>query len=487
MDNRIYKILSATGIPALDSALSDVENYQIVGTCAIKSEIKLKIEELEPQIVLLSDKLSGEENLIKLIIELKRLYPYVRFIYLAGNLNPRDTARVDMLGTLVLSGVYDILISQKINIDIVTDVIERPIAESSVRYLTKNLLSSKSEIDNAIDGLQYEDYSEGDENESIVIPNVFIFSSVKPGTGKSFVSVNTACAIAKYGKNKPRVAMIEADLQTLSVGTLLAIKEDENKNMKVAMQAISSLFDKGNIVANDERIKKVNKEIRDCFVKYKDIPNLSVLVGSSMTPEEVDALKMQPEYYTYLLETIKNDFDVIIIDTNSSIFHVTSFPLMQRAKACYYILNLDFNNVRNNVRYKNTLKSLGIQNKIKYVLNEDIDNDKEYNVFGVDVEELYFTSEQIEKNYFKLTAKIPILYKTVFLNRLYEGTPVVLDADSVSYTNKIKYSIMTIANGIYPLNDSYEKLKKKLFAKKASFFDRFKKKKKKVVEEDNNE
>lgn len=477
-NNRTYKILSATGIPVLNSALSQIDNFDVVGTCSIKSEMKLKIEETNPHILLVSDKISGEDNLIRLMIELKRQFPYVRIVYLAGNLNPKDTARVDMLGTLVLSGIYDILISQKVNIDIVADVIETPISESAVRYLTKNLLSSKAEIDNAIDGLQYEDFLDEDENASSAIKNLFVFSSVKPGTGKSFISVNTACAIAKYGHGKPRVALIEADLQTLSIGTLLAINEDNDRNMKVAMQAISGLFDKGNIVATEEKIRKANKTIRDCFVKCKDIPNLSVLVGSSLTPEEIDALKITPEYYTYLLESVKNDFDVIIVDTNSSIFHVTSFPILQRAKQCFYIINLDFNNIRNNVRYQNTLKSLGITNKISYILNEDIENSDEYARLGVDVEELYFTAEKVERDYLKLSAKVPILLKPVFLNRLYEGTPVVLDSDSVSYTNKVKYALMGIANGIWELDDSYKKLGKKLNPEKKSFWDFLKRGKK---------
>lgn len=477
MDNRTYKILCATGIPDLDGALKQVENFEVLDSCAIRSEINNKISECDPQVVILSDKISGDENLVETIIRLKHLHPYVRFIYLAGNLNPKDTVRMDMLGTLVLSGIYDILISKKINIDIVTDLIEHPIEESTVRYLTKNLLSNKAEIENAIDGLQYEDFNDVDDNPDLTIPNLYVFSSVKPGTGKSFISVNAACGIAKYGKNKPKVALIEADLQTLSIGTLLAINEDKEKNIKTALTAIAGLFDKGNIVADEEKIKKTNKIIKDCFIKHKSIPNLFVLTGSSLTPEEVDALKVYPEYYNYMLESIKNDFDIIIIDMNSSIFHVTTFPVLQQAKACYYIVNLDFNNVRNNVRYKNTLNNLGVGHKIKYILNEDVENTPEFNVYGVDVEELYFTADKIDKDYFPLTVRVPILYKTVFLNRLYEGTPVILDSDSVSYTNKIKYSLMQIANDVYPLDDSMEKLANRLAPKKKSFFSFGKKKK----------
>ena len=57
-----------------------------------------------------------------------------------------------------------------------------------------------------------------------------MISSIKPGCGKSFVSTNVATAIAKFGDKKdgrqPRVCILEADLQTLSVGTLLSLEDD---------------------------------------------------------------------------------------------------------------------------------------------------------------------------------------------------------------------------------------------------------------------
>ena len=64
-----------------------------------------------------------------------------------------------------------------------------------------------------------------------------------------------ACGIAAYGRTKtdgmkPKVALVEADLQTLSIGTILNIEEDKRKNMKAAMEAISTVFDKGNLIAD---------------------------------------------------------------------------------------------------------------------------------------------------------------------------------------------------------------------------------------------
>ena len=141
------------------------------------------------------------------------------------------------------------------------------------------------------------------------------------------------------------------------------------------------------------------------------------------------------------------------------------------AKECYYILNLDINNIRNNLRYYNTLKKLELTGKIKWVLNENIENNKNFKDQGAGIEKLSFTADEFESNYFKLTAKIPSVPKVVFLNRIYNGTPVVLD-EGVSYTKDVKKSLLSLANEIWPIIYTEEKTKKSggflssLFSKK---------------------
>lgn len=484
-----YKIVTATGFPVLNKTLASREEINVIGNCTFKSDIMSTIGELHPDILMVTDKISGDENLIQLLLDCKRTYPDLRILYFAGQISSKDMSRVDSLGTLVLLGIYDIDTSPKLNIDIVMDLILNPKSKAAVDYLTKHLMNREQEIENAAGGIEYEEYEEDRIEESITMDNLYVFASIKPGSGKSFVSANIACALAKYGKDKPnmpadlrrpKIAFIEGDLQTLSVGTLLGVDEEKykDKNMKYAMTYISQLFDHGELIDDDEKIKKLNRKIKDCFIPYKTLSNLHILVGSSMTPEEIDSLNISSQYYAYLVDMLRSEYDIILVDTNSSLFHVSTFPLLQKAKSIYYILNLDFNNVRNNVRYRKTLKDLGFLDKTKYILNECVENTPEFIDSGVNIEELNFTADYIDGKYFDLEARIPVLPKTVFLNRLYEGTPVVLDDNKVDYTNKAKLELLNIANNIYPLDDTYEQLKNKVaHIKKPGFFSTFFRKK----------
>lgn len=464
MSERIYKILAATGIPAMDNGIQKISQCELTGSCSERNKLNEAINQMQPQIVIVSDQLNGTEDIPKLLIQLKKKHQYIRFIYLAGQLDPRDTQRVDALGRMVLSGIYDIVISKNINMSTIEELIKNPKEEDEVSFLAKNILNSATPDDFSPEDALLDALPQAGDMVVGTMENVYVFTSIKPGTGKSFLAVNTACAIASYGRSKsdgskPKVALLEADLQTLSIGTILNIKENKTKNMKAAMEAISTIFDKGNMIGDSESVDIVNKIITGCMVPYEKLPNLHVLTGSTLTPEEITALKISPEYYIYLLDTIRKEYDIVIIDTNSSMFHITTYPILQKAQRCYYIINLDINNVRNNLRYYGTLKKLGLVKKIKWILNENIENNNKYKDMGIGIEKLEFTADEFEEKYFKLCARIPSMQKSIFLNRLYDGTPVVLDK-AVSYTKDVKLALMGLASQIWDMEDAIDQISK---------------------------
>ena len=102
MKDRIYKVLSATGIEALDKGISTLESCEVVGISKGRSDLYDDIDIYKPQIVIVSDWLNGNNSVPDLLRDLKRQNHYVRFIYLAGQLDPRNQTRIDELGRIVL-------------------------------------------------------------------------------------------------------------------------------------------------------------------------------------------------------------------------------------------------------------------------------------------------------------------------------------------------------------------------------------------------
>lgn len=465
-------MLLATGQTKLDTIIANKiapeTGYDVIGTVGYKNELLKQVKAKNPQLVIVSKLLSGTDvTLLETVLTVKRECPNVRIIYLAGEVDDKNKEKFNELATLVLSGIYDILHEKTITVQLLTYLINNPKDREQVQYLLKYMKANVVYDDEIVDIEEEEEVEDIEENG---YKNVFVVSSIKPGTGKSFVSTNLATAIAKYGVKKedgkpPRVALIEADLQNLSVGTLLQI-EDDSLNLKSVMQKISTIItDEGKLIDDVVKIEAVNSYIKSCFKPYYHVKNLFALVGSQLTMAEVENIK--PFHYVYLIDAILDDFDVIIIDSNSSLAHVTTYPLLRMCNTAYYVLNLDFNNVRNNSKYQETLSEIEVFDKVKYILNEDID--KEYRqLIGRDLlEDLIFKADEIKESGFDTVAQIPEIPKEIFLNRLYEGKPVVLD--DTEYTLKARIEISKIANEIWDidnfewLNAEYEKYRSRVF------------------------
>lgn len=476
-------MLLATGQTKLDTIIANKiapeTGYTVVGTVGYKNELLREIKNKKPSLVIVSKLLSGTDlTLLEYVLTVKREFPNVRIIYLAGEVNDKNKEKFNELATLVLSGIYDIVHEKTITVQLLSYLINNPKDREQVQYLLKYMKTNIVYEDEIVDIQEDEEVEDIEENG---YKNVFVVSSIKPGTGKSFVSTNLATAIAKYGVRKsdgkpPRVALIEADLQNLSVGTLLQI-EDNDLNLKTVMQKISTIItDDGKLIEDSIKIEAVNSYIKSCFKPYYHVKNLFALVGSQLTMGEVENIK--PFYYIYLIDAILDDFDVIIIDSNSSLAHVTTYPLLRMCNTAYYVLNLDFNNVRNNSKYQETLSELEVFDKVKYILNEDIDKEYRQLIGRELIEDLIFQAEAVKESGFDTVAQIPEIPKEIFLNRLYEGKPVILD--DTEYTLKARIEISKIADEIWNidnfdwLNSEYEKYRNRVFntvgTRKKGFF-----------------
>lgn len=460
----MLKILLATGQQKLNEIIETriipVVDGELVGKVDCKSDLLPTAQILNPNLVIVSKALSGtDKTILETLLELKKMMPNLRIIFLAGSVDSNDKEKMLELGTLVTAGIFDIHHEKSITKTILLDLIQNPKSRESVQYFLKYMKANQINEDEIVEF--QEEVEDGGDVEVDGYKNVILVSSIKPGTGKSFVSTNLATDIARFGIKKkdgsrPKVAIIEGDLQTLSLGTLLGFEDDDKLNLKTVMDRIATVFDnEGHLIDDPVAIKKVNEFIISAFKPYYSIKNLYALVGSQLRIDELDAVKAC--YYAYLIEVVKDYFDVIIIDSNSSLVHVSTIPLLQLCSKVFYVLNLDFNNIRNNKRYQKTLQDLDVFHKVKYILNEDINNEYR-NLLGQELlEEIQYDGDALADSGFDLVARIPEIPKEIFLNRLYEAVPISLD--ETDYTLKARIEISKVSQEIWDV-ENYEWLEK---------------------------
>ena len=441
------RVLAASGIDQIDETLSVLSGYEVVGAVKSRSEIIPFCTENKVDIIVISENLLGKEPILEILFNLKMGFKEIRIVFLTGEIE-NSPERKQFFESLVFAGIYDIVHESKISDTMLQTALDNPKSKDDVNYLVK-----KTFFSGQVGGkFSFENTKKASEEEKDYYDNVFSVSSIKPGTGKTTISANIATTIAAFGNKRPdgkppRVALVEADLQNLSLGTILQI-EDDKYNLLTAFQSIGKLFDMDNNLIGDEiDILQTDRIIDECFLPYDECKNLYALVGSQLTLDQF--IGMEQIYYYYIIGRICDKFDVIVIDTNSSLAHSTTYPFLRMSKKCFYVLNLDYNNVRNNVRYTSYLRELNVLDKIKYILNEDIPKGVKNTELGA-YEDLKYNGNDIAKR-FDLVARVPMIPKVDFLNTLYEGKPICLSTSES--TRLARYEIAKIANEIWPMSD----------------------------------
>lgn len=449
-------IVLATGMPKLNSIFKSkrfAADYSVAAVADRREDVLDILQQYKKSvhILLVTDALPGKGLILELLMKAKTQNPNLRVIYLTADIKKQNEARLSSLGMLVFIGIYDIIMNSQLNPRLVYQSLKHPATVESVGWINRHM--NKQETSQEADLIEIRDEEEKTTKTDTTqgLPNVHMFSSIKPGTGKSFISANIATTIAKYGAKRedgqpPKVALIDGDLQNLSLGTLLQLEDDEY-NLKTVMDKISTIQDKkGNIIGTPAQVKEVNMFINKAFLPYSRVKNLEALVGSQLEIDKVEGITGHQFYY--LIATIFNEYDVVILDSNSSLAHVSTFSLLNTAKTINYILNLDFNNIRNNKRYVSTLTKLGVMDRVNYILNESltqeaIDRDGKG-------ERLLYTSDHLkESGGFNIIGDVPMVSKPVFLNHIYEGRPVALDNEP--NTLDVRYELAKIANQIWPI------------------------------------
>ena len=313
----MLRILLATGQTQLNTIIETkilpVVDGELIGTVDCKSDLLPNVQVLKPNLVIVSKTLTGSDRtILETILELHRMMPSIRIIFLAGNVDTNNKEKILELGTLVVNGIFDIHHEKSITKTVLIDLIQNPRTREDVSYLLKYMDTNKINEEEIV---EFEDEIEdGGDVTKNGYKNVILVSSIKPGTGKSFVSTNLATDIARFGIKKkdgsrPKVGLIEGDLQNLSLGTLLGFEDDDKYNLKTVMDRIATVFNPdGTLVDNALEVKKVNEFIIQSFKSYYTVKNLYALVGSQFRLDELDTIR--PEYYAYLIEVAKDYFDV---------------------------------------------------------------------------------------------------------------------------------------------------------------------------------
>lgn len=169
--------------------------------------------------------------------------------------------------------------------------------------------------------------------------NVIVVASGKGGTGKSTVCICLSVALIKQGK---KVLLIDCDCGMRGLDIMLDMEQD-------------ILFDASDAVCG-------NCSFEEAVYKSRNNDNLYLMAAPFDTENE-----LSPSVFKQLVDSLKSDFDYVIIDSPAGIgsgFVTAAAP----ADRALIVCNAEPTSVRGGVKVRKKLEAQGVHN-IRLVIN----------------------------------------------------------------------------------------------------------------------
>lgn len=435
-------IIMATGQTQIDNIAKYFNGFVVDKIVEYRKDLFSACKQFSPDILVVSDNVGGNEELISILIKIKAQHPKTRIIYFTSELQPRDEVRKNLISVLINLGVYDIMFDNRFSVDMLKYLLGNPNPYSAVKGLVVKTSQGK------IKKKDIELISNSDESGSLILhtkEHIYSFISPKGGTGKTFIAGNVAKAIGKYGipkdGKKVKVAIIDGDFYGGGISNLFNIS-DKKKNILTAIEAVAGIMSNGRMTDDEVSKQLAFEKIRDCFIPIDDCKNIEILGAYPEQLTEEQFGEIQGEYIQIILESVQDDFDVVIVDITGDFELKVWFPTFTLSRNIFSITEMEFNSISSCIKQKPIIADfVGNQNKIQYIFNKVVDN--EYVIWNID--------KIKEDKILEVSAIVPYIDRTYMINNAFE-CKWLIDTENEE-DQDVKYSLLKIANKIWPIKD----------------------------------
>jgi len=400
-----------------------------------------------PDILLIGDNLGGKSSLTEILLKIKMRFPETRIVYIAGEVDPKDTAKKTSLGTLVAAGIYDIITKNDLSVIYVKDILDNPMEANDVKkfleYVKDSGLKTKNTITIFVPGTVETDDS------VIIYDNLYSFTSPKGGVGQSFIIEQVAIAIATCGiqttnGTKPRVGIIDLDFEGFGISNFFGTLNAKDNVFTAAEESSKIINELGEQKSVGDGVSQyVNETIRRMFKASTKFSNIKVLGGTDKFYHTGDRALLNKYLLTFIVETVIDDFDVLLIDINTDMDTSIVYPLYTLSNNTYFTLDMNWNAFHNNKRYLMHLEheSMYIKEQSKFILNKAIYD-----------EDLYVGFRDIEAGLgINFSNIFPIINPTTMFNFSCKSDNIIQHGgDEFS---EERFYLLRLANEMYPIKD----------------------------------
>lgn len=321
------KIVLATGVPDLDSAIEDrIPGVTFLGSALYKEAVVDVVERKQPDVIILTELLEGVTPMRELILTLRTRFPEVRIIYVLKDESPKEKA------FLYHWMIFDVF-TGGFNIPQLEEALKNPKEFKDVHHELDELKHFKKETSmmdedtdisdmTSIDGSNYSRINGPNAGTSTLYQQVVAFWSVLDQSGKTFSISNTALALA--GRKELKILLIDFNLDNPNINLYYNFV-DPNRNLGAIIDDI------------ENGIPLTSDNLDDYLITHPIYSNLKILPGAILKMKKRD-----PEFMFQIFEKLieaaeRNNFSTILIDTKAGLDELTVRILKKVSKILLHV------------------------------------------------------------------------------------------------------------------------------------------------------
>lgn len=424
------KVILAVGNEHLENYIASIDGIEVVDKLQTGQKILSSVKTNEVSLIFIYHKIPKFENKLEIIRKISKVQN-LRVIYLYGS---DDIERKYYIDYLISNGVYDYAVGE-LGVEIINNLIfhkksrddvKHEILEEENKLLKKDKIKSSDEKIEPSVKVKQETITEIIYQPYTLKQKVITTTGVN-GAGKTSFSINMAIGLAKGLKESVDTNILLADFsfKKPDISYQLDLTDDE-RNLNELIAKIKA-----------KELSNLDFE-KNLITPFKDLPNLKILNG--MVEMNSEYTKLNNEDLTYLLNTMKNINDIIIIDTDGNMENEFTQFAYANANMNMYVMEFNLAQLEHTKRSMLSLKD----NK-----NINFDIRKYFLIINK-----YFESKELEisdfadcleiENVFKINANIPL-----FTESINQSKPIMISENEEGEI--ARNSIMSICESIHPI------------------------------------
>lgn len=295
------RVILAVNHEQLEDYISSLNEIDVINILRNRKAILSECKESQADLIVISHTLPGAENIRDILTKLtSKNYPNLRIVYLYGE---DDNDRKDFVNFLISRGVYDYFIG-----DLEPETVNQLLFEPKNRDDVKHDIVDTPIINNPIDKEQV--IKEAPKTVTVYKPFTLkqkVISFFGPhGAGKTSIAINTALTFAEGLKDSidTNIILVDLDFKKPDIAYHLDIVDSD--------RCMDALIPKLKAKTLD-----VNSLEQYLTIPFKNYPKFKILTGCLDYSKRYKSLEI--DELIHLLNTIKNSYDIILLDTDGDI------------------------------------------------------------------------------------------------------------------------------------------------------------------------